>query len=295
MDLQSYVHRFLFLFFFTFEIVSSCYFLGYIVSNQKRILSDLKQHSLLSVNSLSDLIHIYSQGVYVCACVHVSASLCTCVCWFVWRHMITWGTIITQEPYLPFFFLTGSLIVWNSLSQLGWPRESFTCLYLACVGIINVCTSPALSCEFWGPNSGPHACIASDLPTEPSPCPCLDLLYFKFCTYSFIWGMWCTCVDVCVPYCVCGGQRITWLSPIMQNPGTQLRSSDFGNKCFLPAELSSPPPRADFNYHECWCLHPKIVSELQIYASKCLIVPFKFSYSGNLLLSMHGNYPSSQA
>lgn len=110
--------------------------------------------------------------------------VCTLVCVRVHMHMqvhIFGGQRLTSGvPQIP----SATYFVIVSLSLSTWSSPIL--LRLAGLWVLEICPSPAPQCwgykhapphpalvlhEFWGHNSGPHACKASTLPTQPAPQP----------------------------------------------------------------------------------------------------------------------------
>lgn len=83
-------------------------------------------------------------------------------------------------------------------------------------------------------------------------------------------GDWCTCVHALM--CLWRSGNNMWelaLSYCIELSWWQV---------LLPTELWAELESWFQLPYECWCLQPKIISELQIYAAKCFFVPSKFTY-----------------
>lgn len=83
-------------------------------------------------------------------------------------------------------------------------------------------------------------------------------------------GDWCTCVHALM--CLWRSGNYMWelaLSYCIELSWWQV---------LLPTELWAELESWFQLPYECWCLQPKIISELQIYAAKCFFVPSKFTY-----------------
>lgn len=142
---------------------------------QAFVISEMKPLSLYSLQNVVMFLKVflarYIKNPYtwflptpLCICMCMYTCVCICVCMCMEAGGQRWASFLRYYP--PSFLKQCLSLTWRFLIWLDWPGiplpppqqdwdHKTGLLHLQCL------------CGFWGSNSGPHACTASSLPTEP--------------------------------------------------------------------------------------------------------------------------------